>query len=224
MYKESLFKLQDLKYRDFHSKLMPTIDKEFVIGVKVPEIKKLAKKIFKSGKYKDFLEDLPHKYYEENNLHAFLIMQIKDFDECMAEVERFLPFIDNWATCDGLKPAVFKKHLPELLGKIKEWLRTDEIYTIRFAVSMLMTHFLDDEFKVEYADMVASVESEQYYVNMMLAWYFQTALAKQYDKVIPYIENSRLSVWVHNKTIQKAVESYRITDEQKKYLKGLKRK
>ncbi len=221
---KELFSLQDLKYRDFQSKLMPNIDKNFVIGVRTGEIKNKAKELFESGEYKDFIKSLPHKYYEENNLHAFIIMKIKDYEECVTEVERFLPYIDNWATCDGLRPPVFKKHLPKLLGKIKVWLKSENTYTIRFAIEMLMIHFLDKEFKAEFADLVAGLKKEDYYVNMMIAWYFATALFKKYDNVIGYIENNTLPVWIHNKTIQKAVESCRITEEQKEYLKKLKRK
>ncbi len=219
---KELFSLQDLKYRDFHSGLMPTVDKEWVIGVRVPELKRLAKELFKREEYGEFLDSLPHKYYEENNLHAFLIMQIKNYDSCMAETERFLPWIDNWATCDGFRPAAFKNNLPQLLIKIKEWLKSDKPYTVRFAIGMLMTHFLDCSFRKEYTDMVANIRSEEYYVNMMMAWYFQAALVKQYDTAVRYIENKSLPQWVHNKTIQKAAESHRITDRQKEYLKSLK--
>lgn len=220
---KKLFKMQDLGYRDFHSKLMPTIDKETIIGVRVPILRRLAKELFKNGEYMYFLNDLPHKYYEENNLHSLLIMQIKSYDECLAETERFLPYVDNWATCDTLRPKVFKKHLSQLLPEINLWINSGEVYTVRFGIEMLMCHYLDDKFKTEYADLVASVKSEEYYVNMMVAWYFATALAKQYNSILPYIEKDILPIWVHNKTIQKAVESYRITKEQKAYLKTLKR-
>ena len=220
---KKLFKMQDLGYRDFHSKLMPTIDKETIIGVRVPILRRLAKELFKNGEYMYFLNDLPHKYYEENNLHSLLIMQIKSYDECLAETERFLPYVDNWATCDTLRPKVFKTHLSQLLPEINLWINSGEVYTVRFGIEMLMCHYLDDKFKTEYADLVASVKSEEYYVNMMVAWYFATALAKQYNSILPYIEKDILPIWVHNKTIQKAVESYRITKEQKAYLKTLKR-
>ena len=220
---KKLFKMQDLGYRDFHSKLMPTIDKETIIGVRVPILRRLAKELFKNGEYMYFLNDLPHKYYEENNLHSLLIMQIKSYDECLAETERFLPYVDNWATCDTLRPKVFKKHLSQLLPEINLWINSGEVYTVRFGIEMLMCHYLDDKFKTEYADLVASVKSEEYYVNMMVAWYFATALAKQYNSILPYIEKDILPIWVHNKTIHKAVESYRITKEQKAYLKTLKR-
>ena len=220
---KKLFKMQDLGYRDFHSKLMPTIDKETIIGVREPILRRLAKELFKNGEYMYFLNDLPHKYYEENNLHSLLIMQIKSYDECLAETEGFLPYVDNWATCDTLRPKVFKKHLSQLLPEINLWINSGEVYTVRFGIEMLMCHYLDDKFKTEYADLVASVKSEEYYVNMMVAWYFATALAKQYNSILPYIEKDILPIWVHNKTIQKAVESYRITKEQKAYLKTLKR-
>lgn len=219
---EKLFSLADDDYRDFHSRLMPTVDPKLVIGVRVPKIRALAKETEKTQAAKDFIAVLPHKYYEENNLHSCLIAKIKDFDECMTEVERFLPFIDNWATCDMLSPKVFKKHRPELLERIKVWIRSEHTYTIRFGIEMLMSHFLDEDFSEEYPALAASVISDEYYVNMMIAWYFATALAKQYDTVLPYIEEHRLPEWVHRKTIQKAAESFRITDAQKKYLRTLR--
>lgn len=214
-----LFELQDLKYRDFHSKLMPTIDKDTVIGVRVPALRKLAKEVFNNGGYGEFLKALPHRYYEENNLHAFLIEQITDFNLCIEETEKFLPFIDNWATCDMFRPKIFKNHKTELLKRIKVWIKSKETYTVRFAIGMLMVHYSDNDFKKEYAELVAGVKSDGYYVNMMIAWYFSTLLWKQYDIILPYIENNVLPLWVHNKTIQKATESYRITKEQKEYLK-----
>ena len=218
-----LFEMQDLAYRDFHAKLMPTIDKNCIIGVRTPELRKYAKEVFREGGYKEFLGSLPHKYYEENNLHGFLIEQIKDYDNCIEEIERFLPYIDNWATCDLLRPKALKKYPDKLFDKIKKWIKTDHVYTIRFGVEMLMCYYLDDNFDKEYPKMVADIKSDEYYVNMMLAWYFATALAKHYDEILPYIENNKLSKWVHNKTIQKAVESYRIMPEKKEYLKSLKR-
>ena len=221
---ERLLSMQDEAYKEFHCKLMPTINPDTVIGVRVPMLRKLAKELYGTAEAEAFLSELPHKYYDENNLHAFLIAQIKDYNSCIAEVERFLPYINNWATCDGLSPKIFKKHLPELLEHIKVWLASDETYTVRFAIGMLMQFYLDDAFDLQYSDMVAAVKSEEYYVNMMIAWYFATALSKQYDAVLPYLENHKLDIWTHNKTIQKAIESYRITDDQKKYLRGLKRK
>lgn len=220
--REKLFALQDLKYREFNSKLMPTVDPETVIGVRTPDLRKLAKEFAKTPQAVEFMKCLPHEYYEENNVHGFIIETIKDYDEAIAQIEIFLPYIDNWATCDLISPKVFKKHLPELLEKIKEWTKSGETYTVRFGIEMLMSHYLDAEFKAEYLEIPASVKSDEYYVNMMIAWYFATALAKQYDAALPYIENARLDKWTHNKAIQKAVESYRITAEQKAYLKTLK--
>lgn len=217
-----LFELQDLGYRDFHSKLMPTVPKEKIIGVRVPELRKFAKEFGKTQEAKDFLKILPHKYYEEDNLHAFLIEQIKDFDECVSALDNFLLYTDNWATCDMMSPKVFKKNTERLLPKIKEWLISDYTYQVRFAIGMLMKFYLDESFNEEYLKLVSGVKSDEYYINMMIAWYFATALAKQWKKTVPYIENKELNKWVHNKAIQKAVESNRITREQKEYLKGFK--
>lgn len=219
---ERLFDLQDLTYRDFHSRLMPTIDKETIIGVRTPALRKLAKELKGTETAEEFLKILPHTYYEENNLHGFLLEAMKDYDECVAEVDRFLPYIDNWATCDLMTPKVFKKHLSELFTMIRGWIASGDTYTVRFGIEMLMCFYLDDAFEPKYPAMVADVRSEEYYVRMMIAWYFATALAKQWDAVIPYIENKKLDIWTHNKTIQKAVESYRITDSQKEYLRTLK--
>lgn len=220
--KAELFKLQDAKYRDFQIKLIPTVDPETVIGVRTPQLRAFAKGLLKNGSYEKFLESLPHGYFDENQLHVFLLSGMKDYESCMEGVQDFLPYIDNWATCDQLSPKAFKKHRPELLECIYSWIRSDKTYTIRFAVGMLMQHFLDEDFDMAYPEMVAGVRSQEYYVNMMLAWYFATALAKQYDTVLPYIEERRLDAWTHNKTIQKAVESYRVTAEQKEYLKSLR--
>ncbi len=222
--RKRLFELQDTKYRDFQSKLIPNIDPETVIGVRTPELRKFSKEILKSGDYAEFLSDLPHKYFDENQLHAFLISGMKDYEECLNALGNFLPYVDNWATCDQMSPKVFKKHRTELVQKIKEWIGSTDVYTIRFAVGMLMEHFLDEDFSEEYPEMVSKLRSDEYYVNMMIAWYFATALAKQYDVVLPYIEQKKLDTWTHNKSIQKAVESYRITVEQKEYLKTLKLK
>lgn len=219
---KELKKLQDLKYRDMQIKIIPTVDADSIIGVRTPELKAMAKEILKSGDYTDFLNDLPHKYFEENQLHAFIISGMKDADECFEELEKFLPYVDNWATCDQMSPKIFKKHKEELLKRVKVWIASDEPYTIRFGVSMLMEHFLDDDYDTKYPVMVAKLRSDEYYVNMMIAWYFATALAKQYDSILPYIEKKKLDKWTHNKAIQKSVESYRITDEQKAYLKTLK--
>ena len=223
MYTERLMELQDTGYRDMQKKkIIPTVDPDSIIGVRTPALRALAKEILKSGDYKVFLNELPHKYFEENQLHAFILSGMKDFDECMDELEKFLPFVDNWATCDQMSPKVFKKHKDELLKHIKVWIKSDKTYTVRFGVGMLMEHFLDDDFDLKYPEMAARIRSDEYYVNMMIAWYFATALAKQYESIIPFIEQKRLAPWTHNKAIQKSVESYRITDEQKAYLKSLK--
>lgn len=215
-----LFELQDIKYRDFHSRLMPDTDKETIIGIRVPVLRKYAKSIAGTELEDRFIDELPHQYYEENNLHMMLVTWIKDYDKCLSEVERFLPYIDNWATCDFPAPKCFENHKEELLPVIKRWIASGETYTIRYGIGMLMRLYLDADFDPEYVNLVAEVKSDEYYVNMMIAWYMATALAKQWDAVIPYIEEHRMSDWVHRKTIQKAVESYRITDEQKRYLKG----
>ena len=217
-----LFSKQDIKYRDFQAPLFPNIEKERMIGVRTPELKKLAKELYGSETANQFIETLPHYYFDENQLHAFLISLIKDYQTCLKEADRFLPYIDNWGTCDQLSPKVFAKHKDELIVTIKRWLKSKHTYTVRFAIGMLMQHYLDESFKEEYMELVSDVRSEEYYINMMVAWYFATALAKQYDTAIKYIEDKKLSPWVHNKTIQKARESYRISDEQKAYLKSLK--
>lgn len=217
---KQLFELQDMAYRDFHSRLMPGIDKETVIGIRVPMLRKYAKSIAGTELAEKFIKELPHCYYEENNLHMMLITGIKDYDRCLTEIERFLPYIDNWATCDFPAPKCFGNHKEDLLPVIKRWIASSETYTIRYGIGMLMRLYLDADFDTEYVRIVAEVKSDEYYVNMMIAWYMATALAKQWDAVIPYIEEHRMSDWVHRKTIQKAVESYRITDEQKRYLKG----
>lgn len=217
---KQLFELQDMAYRDFHSRLMPDIDKETVIGIRVPMLRKYAKSIAGTELAEKFIKELPHCYYEENNLHMMLITGIKDYDRCLTEIERFLPYIDNWATCDFPAPKCFENHKEDLLPVIKRWIASSETYTIRYGIGMLMRLYLDADFDPEYVRIVAEVKSDEYYVNMMIAWYMATALAKQWDVVIPYIEEHRMPDWVHRKTIQKAVESYRITDEQKRYLKG----
>ena len=220
--RQSLFELQDIKYRDFQAKLIPGKDTETMIGVRTPELRKLAKQMLKREEIGEFLRDLPHRYFDEDQLHAFIVSGIKEYGKCMEELMRFLPFVDNWATCDQMSPGVFKKHKPELLTQIREWLGSEHTYTVRFGIGMLMQHFLDEDFDPAYPELVAGVHSEEYYVNMMIAWYFATALAKQYDAVLPFIEGRRLDPWTHNKTIRKAVESYRISDEQKEYLRSLK--
>ncbi len=219
-----LFSLQDTAYRDFQVKLIPGMDAQKEIGVRTPELRKLAKELAKREDIREFLNDLPHQYFDENQLHAFILSGEKDFEKCMEDLERFLPYVDNWATCDQTSPKVFRKHRKELLDAIRRWIESDHLYTVRFAIKMLMEHFLDEDFDPAYPEMVAEVRSEEYYIRMMIAWYFATALAKQYEAVLPYLEQKKLDVWTHNKTIQKAVESYRITEEQKIYLKSLKRK
>lgn len=214
-----LFELQDEKFRDFQRRLIPNIPPESIIGVRTPELKKLAKEM---GCAEDFLPRLPHKYFEENQVHAFVISGMKDFDECVRRLEEFLPYVDNWATCDQISVKLFKKHTGELLPHIRRWISSDKTYTIRFGIGCLMIYYLDGEFRPEYPELVAGIKSNEYYVNMMIAWYFATALAKQYEAVIPYIEDRRLDDWTHRKAIQKAIESYRITDEQKTYLRTLK--
>lgn len=220
--KEKLFKLQDKKYQELQSKIIPNIDSSTIIGVRTPEIKKLAKEVVK-GDYKPFLEELPHKYYDENQLHAFIISEIKDYDECIKYINKFLPYINNWATCDTLIPKVFKKNPDKLIIEVKKWIKSKEDYTIRYGIGTLMRFYLNDEFKEDYLELVSKIKSNEYYVNMMIAWYYATALAKQYDSTIKYIESNKLDTWVHNKTIQKAIESYRITDKQKDYLRKYKR-
>ena len=219
---KQLFELQDLKYRDFHSKLMPETDKETVIGIRTPILRKFAKEFAGTSEAEVFLQQFPHQYYEENNLHMMLITGIKDYEKCMEEVQRFLPYIDNWATCDYPAPKCFARHKDQVLEEAKKWISSRETYVIRYGIGMLMRLFLDEDFSPEYLAMVAAVQSQEYYVNMMIAWYFATALAKQWDAAVPYIEQHKLSDWVHRKTIQKAVESYRITPEQKEYLKGFR--
>ena len=220
--RQSLFALQDIKYRDFQAKLIPGTDAETMIGVRTPELRKLAKQMLKREEIGEFLQDLPHRYFDENQLHAFIVSGIREYGKCMEELTRFLPFVNNWATCDQMSPVVFKKHKQELLSEIGEWLGSAHTYTVRFGIGMLMQHFLDEDFDPAYPELVAGVRSEEYYVNMMIAWYFATALAKQYDAVLPYIEGRRLDPWVHNKTIQKAIESYRVSKKKKKYLRSLK--
>ena len=218
--RQRLLSMQDLKYRDFHSGLLPNVDA--IIGVRASQLRTLAKELERGGEAEAFLHDLPHKYYDENTLHAFLLNEIKDYCRLMEELERFLPYMDNWATCDGCRPKLFRKHLPELLERIRGWLESGQTYTVRFGMEMLMCHYLEAAFTPEIPALVAGVENEEYYVQMMQAWFFATALAKQWDATLPYLLGHRLSPWVHNKTIQKAVESYRITAEQKAYLKTLR--
>lgn len=222
MIQDRLLALQDQTYGDFQSKLLPGISRDRVIGIRMPAMRKLAKEFAKEEEADRFLRQLPHTYYDENVLHALLLMEIKKYEECMKAVEAFLPYIDNWAVCDCLSPKVFQKHKKELLEKIRIWIASGHSYTCRFGMGMLMRWFLDEDFKPEYLRLPASVCSEEYYVNMMTAWFFATALAKQWDATIPYFEKPHLDRWTHNKAIQKARESYRITPQQKEYLKMLK--
>ena len=219
--RERLFKLQNTEYRDFHSKLIPTIEKEKIIGITIPNIKKLAKEIANTPEACQFLTTLPHEYYEENNLHAFLVAQLNDFDNCVSEIERFLPYVDNWATCDSLRPKCFKINTDRLLSYIYRWLCSEKPYTVRFGIEMLMLYYLDEEFSIEYPKLVSRIKSEEYYVNMMISWYFATALAKRSEAILPFLTEGKLSPWVHNKTIRKACESYRVSDNIKQYLKSL---
>lgn len=221
--REELFKLQDKEYASFQAKLTPNIAPESFIGVRVPKVRALAKKLYKENDYQDFLSELPHAAYDENMLHGLIISEIKDIDMCFEELERFLPYVDNWAVCDIMSPKVLKKHKDRLLVKIKEWTNSEHSYTCRFGMEMLMSFYLDEDFKPEYLEIPAAVKSEEYYVNMMIAWFFATALTKQWDAAIPYIENGVLDKWTHNKTIQKARESYRIPEDRKEYLKSIKK-
>lgn len=220
--RKELFDNQDTKYRDFQKKLIPTVDPDSVIGVRTPKLRDIAKEYLKRDDVDDFLLTLPHEYFDENQLHAFILSGMKDYEKCISGVSEFLPYVDNWATCDQMSPKVFKKHRKELLMSIKEWLGSKETYTVRFAVGMLMEHFLDEDFDLKYPQMVSKLRSDEYYINMMIAWYFATALAKQYDAVVPFIVDKKLDPWTHNMAIRKSTESYRITPEQKQYLKSLK--
>ncbi len=217
--REKLISMGEEEYRDFSSKLMPTVPKEKVIGIRIPLLRKFAKSLHD---YDGFLSSLPHLYFEEDNLHAFLIEREEDFRRCIEKLEAFLPYVDNWATCDSMKPKVLKKHKKELLEHIKKWIKSENVYMVRYAVNLLMSLYLDEEFDPGHLLLVAGVKSEEYYINMVRAWYFATALAKQYDKTLPLIENAVLDRWTHNKTIQKAKESFRITKERKDYLNTLK--
>ncbi|MBQ3670952.1 MAG: DNA alkylation repair protein [Treponema sp.] len=217
-----LFSMQDTGYRGFQAKLLPTVFPEKIIGVRTPQLRAFAKEIAGRSDFNRFLESVPHEYFDENQLHAFAISGIKDFGECLSETERFLPFIDNWATCDQLSPKVFRKNPGVLLEKIGQWISSSHVYTVRFGVGLLMQHFLDDGFSPAYPEMVSKIVSDEYYVNMMVAWYFATALAKQYDAVFPFIRERRLPVWVHNKSIQKALESFRVSDGHKATLRAMK--
>ena len=220
---EQLYALQDKTYADFQSKLLPNIPRETVIGVRTPHLRKMARQVSKTPAAQEFLRVLPHRYFDENQLHAFILSEEKDFQTCLAELERFLPYVDNWATCDQLSPVCFKKHPKELLPCIQKWIASKHTYTIRFGICMLMRYFLDENFRPEYLEWVSAIQSDEYYIRMMQAWFFATALAKQWDAALPYIEQNRLQPWTHSKTIQKAIESYRITREQKELLKTFRK-
>ncbi|OWU98588.1 DNA alkylation repair protein [Fibrobacter sp. UWR2] len=235
---------QDLKYRDFHASLLPNIDKKSIIGVRVPTMRKIAKEFAAGGSMgaktvpadvAKFLDKLPHRYFEENQVHLFVVEHIKDFDECLRRIEQFLPYIDNWAVCDGKSPKALLKDEPRFLASIEKWLKSREPYAVRFGVNMLMNFFLDARFDKKFLKWVAAIDetlfndggraecpTDRYYVQMVIAWYFATAFAKQWAAAFPYIEKRRLSPWIHAKAIQKACESYRITDAQKAILRGLK--
>ena len=217
-----LLRLRDEKYAEFQQKLTPTHPKEHFIGVRTPELKKLAKELRKRSDAGEFLDSLPHRYFEEDQLHSFIISDEKDFQHCIGLTEKFLPYVDNWATCDQLSPKVFAKHRCELLPLADKWLASGHTYTVRFAMGTLMRWFLGENFRADYADKIADLRSDEYYINMMRSWYFATALARNYSEVLPYIENRRLDQWTHNKTIQKAAESFRVSDEHKQYLRSLK--
>lgn len=217
--RQRLFALRDEKYRDFQSKLVPSVPAESVIGVRTPELRRLAKEVVAAP---DFLSELPHQYFEENQLHAFIISGMKDFDECISHLEAFLPYVDNWATCDQMSVKLFKKHTQRLIPQVKMWLDSGHTYTVRYGIGCLMNFYLDSEFSPEYPELVAGIRSSEYYVNMMTAWYFATALAKRYDETVKYIEQHRLDDRTHLKAIQKAIESSRISDERKEYLRTLK--
>ena len=216
-----LFALRDPEYAAFQAKLTPSVDPSLFIGVRVPQVRKLARQLKDDPVIPAFLRELPHRYYDENMLHGLIISDIRDYDEAIVETDRFLPYIDNWAVCDIMSPKVFKKHKTELLAKIRAWTESTETYTVRFGIEMLMSHYLDDDFKAEYLEIPAKVRLDTYYVTMMIAWFFATALAKQWEATVPYLTERRLDSRVHKKTVQKARESNRITPEQKEYLKTL---
>lgn len=221
IYKE-LQALKEKEYADFQAKLVPTIEPSTILGIRVPKLRALAKSYIRDQECQVFLDSLPHNYYDENMLHAILISEMKDYDKCINRLEAFLPYVDNWAVCDIMSPKLFKRYRGDLMTRIKVWMASEETYTIRFGLGMLMIHFLDEDFRPEYLDMASSIRSDEYYVNMMIAWFFATALAKQWEVSLPYIEDKRLDDWTHKKAIQKARESLRISKEKKEYLKGLK--
>ena len=219
---ERLIACSDEQYKEFQSKLVPNIPKETVLGVSTPDMRRIAKEIRGTEEAEGFLAELPHKFYEENLVHFFLIAMIKDFDQCVQAVETFLPYVDCWPVCDQSTPKVFSKNHEKLLPLIRKWMGSEHVYTARFGIRMLMNEFLGEDFQPEYLAWVAAVQGEDYYIKMMVAWYFATALAKQYDDSVVYIEERRLEPWTHKKTIQKATESFRVTEAHKEYLKTLR--
>ena len=219
-----LFSVRDEQYAQFQRKLMPTVSAEAVIGVRMPMLRQYARRLLQSDEYQSFLRELPHRYYDENNLHGLLVMRQGNFERCIRELDRFLPYVDNWATCDLIRPKCFVRNREELLPCIVQWMNSDHTYTVRFGIEMLMVHYLQNDFREEYLDWVACINHNEYYVNMMCAWYFATALAYQYEAAVKYLESQKLSLWIHNKAIQKAIESDRVPEEKKSYLRMLRRK
>ncbi len=222
--KDVLFENRDETYAEFQRRLIPTADKERIIGVRTPILRRLAKEMIKSGKYRQFISELPHEYFEQDQLHGFIISELKDYSESQTELERFLPYVNNWATCDQMNPKVLAEDKKRLSEKAMVWINSEKPYTVRFGILTLMRYYLDSDFDTEYLKTVCEIQSEEYYVNMMIAWYFATALAKQYDSTLPYITEHRLSEWVHNKTVRKALESYRISEDKKDFLKAIRKK
>ncbi len=222
--KKELFKLSDEKYLEFNSSLIPTVNKDKMLGVRTPLLRSLAKEIIKTGEDGDFLEELPHKYYEENNLHAFILSEEKDFDRAIYLTEKFLPYIDNWATCDSFLPKAFKKNKGRLYPYIEKWLDSEKTYTVRFAILLLMKLYSGEDYDKKYSDRVAAVKSDEYYINMMVSWYFAELLSKHPDEALEYLTDGALSYFVHNKAISKACESRRVNNEIKEYIKTLKKK
>lgn len=220
--RQQLLSMADPDYKQFQCKLMPTVDSALVIGIRIPQLRNYAKTL--RGEYDLFLNSLPHKYYEENNLHGIILSEYTNANSAIAELDRFLPHVDNWATCDLIAPKAFKKYPNYLIPKVFQWLKSEHTYTVRFAIGVLLRYYLDDKFDPVHLEIVSKTYSQQYYVKMMIAWYFATALAKQYEATLPYIQNNCLDKWTHNKAIQKAIESYRITAETKVYLRSLKQR
>jgi 3-methyladenine DNA glycosylase AlkD len=219
---DSLYAAQDVDYGDFSAKLIPNISRDCFIGVRTPQLREIAKDMVKSGQYKDFISCLPHKYFEENQLHAFIISQMRDFNMAIKEIERFLPYVNNWATCDQMSPRVFKKNLVLLEKHVCKWIKSKDVYSVRFAIKTMMQYWLDNEFDTKYADMVANVKSDEYYINMMRAWYFATAAAKQFDAILPYFRHGKLDEWTRLRAIQKSCESFRVSDKNKEILRTLR--